>query len=93
VKPNSAGLATDHSPALEFPIVPDFVSLPRHANAAATIEMCDFYVRKFSGRPEFRQQQNADRCEIEFDLQQPRQFPTVFPSALIDELIDATCQR
>jgi hypothetical protein len=90
---SSNASALDSAPDLEFPIVPDFSSLPRHANAATTIEFSDFYARKLATRPELRRAQSSDRCEIQFDLYHPKQVPPTYPSKLIDELLDAALTR
>lgn len=89
--PNPSAL--DQAPDLELPVVPDFCSRPRYANAATTIEFSDFYARKLATRPGLRRAQRSDRCEVEFDLYHPKQVPPTYPSKLIDELLDAAVRR
>ena len=72
---------------LELPIDSDFVSLAPRSNTAEIVQISAAYVWKLCLQPEFRKFRAEDRCDVEFDLENPGKVPASYPAGLIDEVL------
>lgn len=79
-------------PDLHLPDTPDFVPRRPKLDADSFIDLCWKFLPEVLARPGFWEDQKADRCHAEFDLDHPERVLVTYPKELIDEIF-AYCEN
>ena len=71
---------------LELPIPEQGASNATPANKQLALKLSWQYLPKLMSRPEFLTQRSADRCFVEFDLNNPIRGQRKYPAELLDSI-------